>query len=204
MRSFLLATLATASMAMDRQLADYINYLMVHRKAYETVDEFDSRFGLFREADHIIREHNMGGHSFTLGHNFFSDMTAEEKRTRTHGRIQDNREERVVTSVHEPSTDYPASVDWRDHGAVTPVKDQGQCGSCWTFSSTGAMEGMYAVTTGTLLSFAEQQLVDCVYDRNGCNGGLQIDAFDYYKTKGVILEEDYTYTASSQRNKALC
>lgn len=66
------------------------------------------------------------------------------------------------------------------------------------------MEGMVAVKTGTLYSFAEQQLVDCVYTSNGCNGGLQIDAFNYYINKGVILEADYAYTATGKRNKANC
>ena len=106
--------------------------------------------------------------------------------------------------VYKGNSDYPTSIDWRDHNAVTDPKDQGDCGSCWTFSSTGAMEGMYAIKYGTLKSFSEQQLVDCVYSYNGCGGGNQFNAFEYYLTKDVILEADYPYTATSHSLRRDC
>jgi KDEL-tailed cysteine endopeptidase len=88
----------------------------------------------------------------------------------------------------------PDSIDWRDLGAVTPVKDQGSCGSCWSFSATGAMEGAFQINNGTLVSLSEQQFVDCV--DNGCNGGLMDDAFKYAEKNDLCTEDELPYEAT--------
>merc|ERR1712124_207793 len=88
-----------------------------------------------------------------------------------------------------------STVDWRSKGAVTGVKNQKQCGSCWSFSSTGAMEGAHKIRTGELLSLSEQQFVDCDRHDGGCNGGLQQRAFRYAESNRIMLESDYKYTA---------
>jgi cathepsin L len=95
----------------------------------------------------------------------------------------------------------PSSVDWRTQGYVTPMKDQGQCGSCWAFSATGSLEGQYFKTNGKLLSFSDQQLVDCTYvsSRDSCaTGGLMDAAFNSVISKGGIqLNSTYPYTSGT-------
>ena len=101
----------------------------------------------------------------------------------------------------------PSSVDWRTQGYVTPMKDQGQCGSCWAFSATGSLEGQYFKTNGNLLSFSEQQLVDCTYvsTRDSCaTGGFMDQAFNSVLSKGGIqLNSTYPYTSGSNPVKNL-
>jgi len=96
------------------------------------------------------------------------------------------------------TADLPATVDWVAAGAVTAVKDQGQCGSCWSFSSTGAIEGAKFVATNQLISLSEQQLIDCsvAQGNQGCNGGMMDQAFQYVMTAGSDSEASYPYTAT--------
>ena len=104
-----------------------------------------------------------------------------------------------LTEFGGANSDIPSEVDWRNKGAVSPVKDQGKCGSCWSFSATGAMEGAWGIRTGNLASFSEQQLIDCSieYGNSGCQGGLMDSGFEYAIDNGMCLENDKPYLGRS-------
>ena len=173
-------------------------YLAEHGKSYLATAEFETRKALYADTDKLINEHNATDSSFKLGHNKFSDFTDHE-RTQILGFVQPDD---LPEPVWLPEDNIDWEVDWITKGAVTPVKDQGQCGSCWTFSSTGALEGAHQIATGTLLSFSEQQIVDCAnlrhgYPSFGCNGGNQSTAFKYLEKHKAELESVYPYTAKN-------
>ena len=158
----------------------------------------------------FIEIHNLGNHTFKLGHNQFSGMSSDEYKQYLGFQMVD---ERPVTTnyFYSVSNDkLPVSVDWVKAGAVTPVKDQGQCGSCWSFSTTGALEGIYSIVNDNLVSFSEQQLVDCDSFRNGgkdhgCNGGLMDNAFSWIgKNNGLCSEADYPYVSGVTQKNGDC
>ena len=109
-----------------------------------------------------------------------------------------------VCKPYQPSraemVGLPDTVDWRTEGAVTPVKNQGKCGSCWSFSATGAMEGAWARETGELISLSEQQLLDCSqgYGNQACNGGIMEEAFTYAIDSGMCPDREDPYVAREQ------
>jgi C1A family cysteine protease len=177
--------------------AAYNSYLAKYHKSYGTKEEYNFRLSVFSNNYHKIMSHNMlnaGKEGYQMGVNKFTDMTAAEFKKRLGYRPKQNRQ-RKVEILHETAS--PSSVDWRSKGAVTPVKDQGQCGSCWAFSTTGSVEGINQISTGKLLSLSEQQLVDCSgsFGNEGCDGGLMDDGFQYVEKNALELESDYPYTA---------
>jgi len=174
----------------------------VHKKQYDRQFEFVRRLIWESNLKYIQRhnlEYDLGHHTYSLGMNVFGDLTFEEFKAAYLGVKLQKRNTTRDSLFMSPMNvaPLPDTVDWRTKGYVTDVKDQAQCGSCWSFSATGSLEGQYFRKTGTLESFSEQQLVDCSGDfgNQGCNGGLMDQAFDYIQKNGIERESDYPYTA---------
>jgi len=132
-----------------------------------------------------------------FGENQFADLTQAQYRVAAGlGYKASALKQLPHLGVHEYNgEELAATVDWTTKGAVTPVKDQGQCGSCWAFSTTGGMEGAWQIASGSLTSMSEQQLVDCSTQNAGCNGGSMELAFNFAGTVNVATESSYPYTA---------
>ena len=146
-----------------------------------------------------IAEHNAGNHTWKMAVNKFADLTGEEFKAFYAGGFRMPKKSLRRTTGSLNTTANPPSVDWTQKGAVTPVKNQEQCGSCWAFSTTGSVEGAWFLSNGTLPSLSEQQLVDCSTSEGnqGCNGGLMDYAFQYIiNNKGITTEDAYPYTAT--------
>jgi len=171
---------------------DFVNHMNEHGLSYGTKEEFVFRMDLFAKMDKEIKEINASQSDFTVGHNFLSTYTADEKAKLNGYRLPANHSRNEILL---DSTNLQGTVDWRTKGAVTPVKNQGQCGSCWAFSTTGAVEGADQIKTGKLNSLSEQQLVDCSKQNNGCNGGLMDYAFKYIESNPLETEAEYAYHA---------
>ncbi|XP_027065768.2 vanillin synthase [Coffea arabica] len=179
-----------------RHALSFARFAHRYAKRYETVEEIKLRFDIFRENLRIIKSHNNKGLSYTLAVNEFADMTWEEFRKHRLGAAQ-NCSATTKGNLKLTNVVVPETKDWRTTGIVSPVKDQGHCGSCWTFSTTGALEAAYAQAFGKGISLSEQQLVDCAgaFNNFGCNGGLPSQAFQYIKCNGGLdTEEAYPYT----------
>ena len=166
--------------------------------------KFDSMFEeAYREKIFLanlakINAHNLNQYkTYEMGLNQFSALTDEEFAQQYLGTIVPTE---AIVEVEQKDDIIVGDVDWVAQGAVTGVKNQGQCGSCWAFSATGGLEGLSKVSGGALESFSEQQLVDCSgsYGNQACNGGLMDNAFKYVKDHGIVHEDQYPYKAVKQ------
>jgi len=165
---------------------------LTYNKFYASPLEESHRFEAFIQNYITVQEYNSKQNSVTLALNEFADLTSEEFSQFYTGLIVPSQSQGSETFVFD-TKDLPSSVDWRESGAVTEVKNQGVCGSCWAFSAVGALEGLYFINNTQLISFSEQNLVNCVKGDHGCLGGWPIDALSYSAQKGIESEEDYPY-----------
>nr|XP_028966165.1 zingipain-2-like [Malus domestica] len=203
----ILITLGTlASEATSRTLyqasiaAKHEQWMKKHGRVYQDSAEKERRFLIFKNNMEFVEKFNSEGNmTYSLCVNRFSDMSYDEFLRYYTGYQQPTEStssaDASFTYENLSPTDVPPSIDWRDNGAVTPVKDQGRCGCCWAFSAVAAVEGITQIKTGKLISLSEQQLVNCDTDNNrGCQGGWMVDAFAYIKQNGGITsEENYPY-----------
>lgn len=179
----------------------FLNFKNKYNKTYDNIHTHEYRYAIFLENLDIINNHNTNNNDWKMDINSFADLTRDEfGNTYINGFNMPDLDKQafMVNDYFETvSKDLPESWDWVEKGAVTPVKDQAQCGSCWAFSTVGSLEGSYFLSSGKLISFSEQELVDCSssYGNQACQGGLMDDGFKYVIDKGICTEKSYEYKA---------
>ncbi|KAK7262619.1 hypothetical protein RJT34_30194 [Clitoria ternatea] len=194
-------TIRTSKVVSRRLLEPFLTerhekWMVQYGKIYKDEAEKEKRFQIFNKNVEFIESFNAAGDkSFNLSINQFADLDNKEfEALLINGQKKVlNIETTTKTSFrYENVTDIPDTMDWRKKGAVTPIKDQGICGSCWAFATVAAIEGINQITTGRLVSLSEQELVDCVQgESEGCRGGYVEDAFEFVMKKGGLESEAY-------------
>jgi C1A family cysteine protease len=198
---FSIQTANSIQLGDDYEWKEFSNFMERFGKRYNTAVETINRFEIFVDnLRGIIRHNSDFTQNFTMGVNQFTDLTPEEFKMFYVSGMQGAMVGSYGCKTYSSSaSSAPSSIDWRSKGAVTSVKDQGQCGSCWTFSSTGSSEGAWAISTGKLVDLSEQQLVDCAtgisYGSHGCSGGQMEGADKYLIEHGQCSLASYPYTA---------
>ncbi|SBT35082.1 vivapain [Plasmodium ovale wallikeri] len=182
-------------------------FMKEHGKKYTSADEMEKKFISFSENIAKIDAHNKSNSLYKKGINQFADLTYDEfkKKFLTLKKFSLNKYRGILSHVvnyydiiskykpHDAVVDR-VSYDWRLHGGVTPVKNQGNCGSCWAFSTVGVVESQYAIRKNLIASISEQQLVDCSQQNNGCNGGfIELSFDDMINLGGLCSDNDYPY-----------
>merc|ERR1712168_1404298 len=197
---FLLCTVVLASASNLELDSHWEGFKTKYSKTYSAGDEATRR-AIWEDNRDFIQKHNAayaeGKVTYSVKENEFSDLTNTEFASKF--ATLKVSPARGLNKMYrpDPNQETRSSVDWRNYGYVTPVKNQGQCGSCWASSTTGSLEGQWFKKTGELISFSEQNLLDCSssYGNMGCNGGLMDPSFHYIKDHGIATEEAYPYKA---------
>jgi len=178
---------------------DFQNFILKYKKHY-TSDEFQRRLNIFRENKAEIARLNHQSFEKNLttkfGINKFADLSKEEFKAKYMGYKPSHVESKIEETLHLTAP-LPASLDWRTKGAVSPIKNQEQCGSCWAFSATEGVESAWFLSKGQLLQLSPQQIVSCDTYDGGCNGGDLPTAFQYVQQNGLETGAVYPYTSGN-------
>ena len=189
---------------------EFSNFQERFSKRYSNIQELETRFAIFRKNFIEILAHNADrSQNFTMGVNQFTDLTPEEFRAQyINGGSKSSLGSYGCKSFSSSGIGLPSSIDWRTKGVVNPVRDQGQCGSCWAFATTANAESVWAISKGQLLDLSEEFLVDCAsgigYFNLGCNGGQPDSAFKYMINNGQCTEASYPYKAGVTKTAGTC
>ncbi|KAL4390468.1 hypothetical protein HN51_011382 [Arachis hypogaea] len=199
----IILTICTSHVMSSRKFNNEASWSMYQRHeqwmleygiVYKNGEEKEKRFLIFKDNVELIESFNAAGNKpYKLGVNHLADLTNEEFKASRNGYMRSNNSP-PTSFKYENVTDVPNAIDWRQNGAVTPVKNQGSCGCCWAFSTVAATEGIHQITTGNLVSLSEQELVDCDNVDQGCEGGLMENGFEFIiKNGGITTESNYPY-----------
>lgn len=187
---------------------NFLEYAATFNVDLGSTAEKDKRFAAFKTADDAVKLHNSSGSSFTMAHNEFSSRTDEEMRA-----MMGRRPEMAPSQLAQTKTCTKAKstatqsnpIDWRDKNAVAKVRQQGNCGSCYSFGVIASMEGLFVSKGLKLRKLSEQVLVSCDKNQFGCNGGLEMTAFNgFYKENGPMRNKDYKYRSGAKGNVKKC
>ncbi len=185
----------------------FFDWMIQHPVEIDSSEVFVKMLQNFANNDDIISKHNAGNHTFTLGHNKFSHLSVSE--WRSYLKLDIKRQKTMFHSsgkFHLPSgqLQIASAIDWVAMGAVSSVKDQGSCGSCWAYSAAGALEAAYKLKYSTiyepLIGVSAQWFIDCDTSNNGCDGGLMDSAFAFAEDAshgGLCSDTDYPYSTGS-------
>eukprot|EP01091_Cochliopodium_minus_P017683 TRINITY_DN698_c0_g1_i1.p1 TRINITY_DN698_c0_g1~~TRINITY_DN698_c0_g1_i1.p1 ORF type:complete len:537 (+),score=116.43 TRINITY_DN698_c0_g1_i1:204-1613(+) len=186
----------------DQMFAEFVSQ---HGKVYKSKEEYNLRKKIYIDNLSKISSHrweyNSGKHSHTLGVNWFADKTKEEVKSSCYRKDEKLFQKKLQDKkiYHQKSSSaVPTSIDWREKGAVSPIKDQGDCGSCWSFSATGAVESAHFIKNSRMVTASEQYLLDCTWEVSNaaCNGGWPFASYDYvlkHNNASWPSEKDYRY-----------
>ncbi|KAH8335685.1 hypothetical protein KR074_009265 [Drosophila pseudoananassae] len=195
---------ASQAIHFDKDFLDFSLFKLINNKEYQDETEEALRFEIFKENKEFIAEHNQkwvrGEVSFNVALNEYADLLHHEFNEMRNGNDLNGQSVEGSTFIPPLGAALPKTFDWRGLGAVTPVKDQKECDSCWAFAATGALEGQRFRHTGNLISLSEQDLLDCSVSNNGCESGLASRAFlDIKKEGGIATEGSYSYEAKQKQ-----
>jgi len=197
MKIVLLLSVLVFAYALDYE-AEFDMFKLKYGKSYSTAQEEERRFQIFADNLKFVSEWDAEAKGFEVAINKFADLSSKEFVAMYNGLNITKTYDAVIEKIDSPRVQGDI-VNWVNKGAVTGVKNQGQCGSCWSFSTTGSVEGAHFLSTGSLVSLSEQDLVDCstAEGNEGCNGGLMDDAFQYIiNNHGIDTEASYPYRAT--------
>lgn len=204
----ILALLGLALSAKDKKFSDFQDFVRKYNKVYDSPEEFLEKFNIYKQNLRNIKKNipkKLSSFSRPseqkFGPNEFTDMTIEEIKAKYLNLdaqpLREMREKFKGRELKPTLKEIPESFDWREQGKVSPVKKQGDCGSCWAFTTVATLEAQHLIQKGTLETYSEQQLIDCDSSNKGCVGGVMSKAYEYLKTEGLMKSSDYGYTGSN-------